>query len=70
MPYRSTEVPATAFAITTVNVPDRLDLRDMDDRKLDEDTRRRFDLTAFRVWAPGCFLLRFLQGSPSSCSRC
>ncbi len=62
MPYRSTEVPATAFAITTVNVPDRLDLRDMDDRKLDEDTRRRFDLTAFRVWAPRLFFIALFAG--------
>jgi len=60
MSYGSTEVPATAFAITTVNVPDRLDLRDMDDRKLEEDTRqRRFDLTAFRIWAPRLFFIAF-----------
>jgi len=62
MSYGSTEVPATAFAITTVNVPDRLDLRDMDDRKqVEEDTRqRRFDLSGFRVWAPRLFLIAVL----------
>lgn len=37
MAYGSTEVPATDFAITTVNVPDRLDMRDMNDRKHVED---------------------------------
>ncbi|SPE32898.1 hypothetical protein SBBP1_640025 [Burkholderiales bacterium] len=62
MSYGSTEVPATAFAITTVNVPDRLDLRDMDDRKqLEDDTRqRRFDLSAFRAWAPRLFFIAVL----------
>ena len=62
MSYGSTEVPATAFAITTVNVPDRLDLRDMDDRKLEEDTRRRFDLPAFRTWAPRLFFIALFAG--------
>jgi hypothetical protein len=58
MAYGSTEVPPTQFAITTVNVPDRLDLRDMDDRKLEEETRsRRFDTSVFREWAPRLFLV-------------
>lgn len=54
MAYGSSDVPATDFAITTVNVPDRLDLRDMDDRKqLEDDTlRRRFDASALRPWLP------------------
>jgi len=63
MSYGSTEVPATAFAITTVNVPDRLDLRDMDDRKLEEDTRRRFDFPAFRTWAPRLFFIALFAGA-------
>ena len=64
MAYGSTEVPATAFAITTVNVPDRLDLRDMDDRKqLEDDYRqRRFDLTAFRIWAPRLLFIAIFAG--------
>ena len=59
MSYGSTEIRSTDFAITTVNVPDRLDLRDMDDRKqVEDDTRaRRFDTTAFRAWAPRLFLV-------------
>lgn len=59
MTYSSTEVRATDFAITTVNVPDRLDLRDIDDRKqLEEDTRQRsFDISGFRTWAPRLFLV-------------
>jgi len=34
------EFPSTDFAITSVNVPDRLDQREVDDRKL--QTKRRF----------------------------
>lgn len=62
MAYGSTEVRATDFAITTVNVPDRLDLRDMDDRKqLEEDSRQRgIDMAAFRAWAPRLFLIGIL----------
>lgn len=62
MAYGSTEVPSTQFAITTVNVPDRLDLRDIDDRKqLDDDNRaRRFDAAVFRAWAPRLFLVGLL----------
>jgi hypothetical protein len=62
MSYGSTEIRSTDFAITTVNVPDRLDLRDMDDRKqLEDDTRERsFDTTAFRAWAPRLFLMGVL----------
>ncbi len=62
MSYGSTEMPSTQFAITTVNVPDRLDLRDMDDRKqLEDDTRaRRFDTAIFRAWAPRLFLVGIL----------
>ena len=62
MSYGSTEMPSTQFAITTVNVPDRLDLRDMDDRKqLEDDTRaRRFDTAVFRAWAPRLFLVGIL----------
>ena len=59
MAYGSTELPNTQFAITTVNVPDRLDLRDMDDRKqIEEGTRsRRLDTAVFRTWAPRLFLV-------------
>ena len=62
MSYGNTEIPSTDFAITTINVPDRLDLRDMDDRKqVEEDTRsRRFDTTVFRAWAPRLFLIGLL----------
>ena len=63
MSYGSTEMPSTQFAITSVNVPDRLDMRDMDDRKqeLEEDTRaRRFDTAVFRAWAPRLFLVGLL----------
>ncbi len=62
MSYGGSDMPPTHFAITTVNVPDRLDLRDMDDRKqVEEDTRqRRFDTGAFRAWAPRLFLIAVL----------
>jgi hypothetical protein len=62
MTYSSTEIRATDFAITTVNVPDRLDLRDMDDRKqVEDDARQRgFDMHAFRVWAPRLFFVGIL----------
>jgi hypothetical protein len=47
-----TEMPNTDFAITTVNIPDRLDQRDLDDRKQEEEessiyAQRRL---AWRVW--------------------
>jgi hypothetical protein len=62
MAYSSTEVHATDFAITTVNVPDRLDLRDMDDRKqLEEGSRRRsLDMSAFSAWAPRLIVVGIL----------
>ena len=55
MGYSSTEVPATDFAITTVNVPDRLDMRDMSDRKDVEDresNRLSLTLSDLRAWLP------------------
>jgi hypothetical protein len=54
--------PATDFAITTVNVPDRLDLRDMDDRKqVEDDSRLRgFDPTVLRTWLPRITLIAIL----------
>jgi hypothetical protein len=54
MAYGSTEIRATDFAITTVNVPDRLDMRDMDDRKQWEDDNRlrRFNAATLRAWLP------------------
>jgi hypothetical protein len=62
MSYGSTEMRSTDFAITTVNVPDRLDLRDMDDRKqVEDDSRsRRFDTSVFRAWAPRLFFMGLL----------
>jgi len=62
MAYGSSEVPATDFAITTVNVPDRLDLRDMDDRKqLEDDSRERaFDPAVLRTWLPRITVLGVL----------
>jgi hypothetical protein len=53
MATEASEFHATDFAITTVNVPDRLDLRDMDDRNQVEEIRQRaLDRSAFRIWAP------------------
>ncbi len=62
MSQGGSDMPPTHFAITTVNVPDRLDLRDMDDRnQAEEDTRRRgFDGAAFRAWAPRLFAIGIL----------
>ncbi len=61
MAYGGSDVPATDFAITTVNVPDRLDLRDMDDRMLENDARQRaFDPTAIRAWLPRIILFAVL----------
>src|ERR1700685_480447 len=62
MSYGSTEIRSTDFAITTVNVPDRLDLRDMGDRKQVEDDSRSlsFDTTVFRSWAARLFLMGLL----------
>ena len=55
----NSEARSTDFAITSVNVPDRLDQRDMDDRKqVEEHSRlRSIDITAFRAWAPRLFLV-------------
>jgi hypothetical protein len=45
--FRHSEVPSTDFAITTVNVPDRLDQREVDDRKQEEE---HSSLYAVRGW--------------------
>lgn len=37
MPTRDSKFPSTHFAITSVNVPDRLDLREVDDRKQQDE---------------------------------
>ena len=47
------EAQAADFAITTINFPDRLDAREMDDRKIeDDDPNRSFgvDSYAVRLW--------------------
>ncbi len=48
------EFPSTDFAITSVNVPDRLDQREFDDRKLQDEAsfyaRRRWR-SALRIWS-------------------
>ena len=48
------EFPSTDFAITSVNVPDRLDQREVDDRKLQDEAsfyaRRRWR-SALRIWS-------------------
>jgi len=64
MAYSGNESNATHFAITTVNVPDRLDLRDMDDRKhMEDDNRERsFDAAAFRTWLPRLLLIGLISG--------
>ncbi len=64
MAYGNTEIGNTHFAITSVNVPDRLDMQDMDDRKQDEDDsrRRRFDFSALRAWAPRMLVLAVVVG--------
>jgi hypothetical protein len=60
--YGGSEGPATEFAITNVNVPDRLDMRDLDDRKqFEEETRRsRVDFSLLRGWAPRIILIAIL----------
>src|SRR5438132_6743476 len=53
MPGRRTEFPSSDFAITSVNVGDRLDQRELDDRKQQENAfyaRRGWSL-AMRIWA-------------------
>lgn len=62
MAYSSSDAPATDFAITTVNVPDRLDMRDMDDRKqLEDDYRQRgIDPAVIRTWLPRVTLVGLL----------
>jgi hypothetical protein len=48
-----TEAPSTDFAITSVNVPDRLDQREVNDRKLEEEESlyaRRGPGINLRVW--------------------
>jgi len=50
-----TELPSTDFAITTVNVPDRLDQREVDDRKLEEEESPRYVVrgwgSVLRIWS-------------------
>ena len=54
MPGRHTEFPSSDFAITSVNVGDRLDQREIEDRKQQEEwsfyARRHWGST-LRVWA-------------------
>ncbi|HEY4038798.1 MAG TPA: hypothetical protein VGM15_08250, partial [Burkholderiaceae bacterium] len=54
MPGRHTEFPTSDFAITSVNVGDRLDQREIDDRKQQEEwsfyTRRHWG-SSLRIWA-------------------
>ncbi len=59
------EIGNTHFAITSVNVPDRLDMRDMDDRKqAEEDYRkRRIDPAVLRAWLPRMFFLALVVGA-------
>src|SRR5271166_4075643 len=47
-----TELPATDFAITSVDVPDRLDLREAHDRSTHDEEARRASLPAglIREW--------------------
>ena len=51
-----TELPSTDFAITTVNVPDRLDQREVDDRRQEQEAEEsslyvvRGWLSALRYW--------------------
>jgi len=65
MAQSGNEISNTHFAITSVNVPDRLDLRDMDDRKQaeDEHRQRRFDSAALRAWFPRMFFLALVVGA-------
>lgn len=52
-----TESPSTDFAITSVNVPDRLDQREVDDRKQEEESfyARRGPWLQLRIWARRLF---------------
>src|SRR5271169_3027771 len=46
-----TEFPSTDFAITSVNVPDRLDLREVDDRKQQDEESHYARGSVVRVWS-------------------
>jgi hypothetical protein len=61
---RRHDVPATDFAITTVNVPDRLDQREVDDRMRDEEDSRRasFDRTLIVQWGKRVLLAAVAAG--------
>jgi len=52
MPGRRTEFPSSDFAITSVNVGDRLDQRELDDRKQQDDAlyARRGWISSIRLW--------------------
>ncbi|HEX4597014.1 MAG TPA: hypothetical protein VH278_04455 [Burkholderiaceae bacterium] len=54
MPGKHTEFPSSDFAITSVNVGDRLDQREIDDRKQQDEfsfyTRRNWG-SSLRIWA-------------------
>jgi len=52
MPGRRTEFPSSDFAITSVNVGDRLDHRELDDRKQQDEAlyARRGWISAIRFW--------------------
>lgn len=52
MPGRRTEFPSSDFAITSVNVGDRLDQRELDDRKQQDEAlyARRGWMSAIRFW--------------------
>jgi hypothetical protein len=59
------EMQATDFAITTVNFPDRLDAREMNDRKIeDDDSHRtfRFDGYLITLWIKRLIVLAVLGG--------
>ena len=45
-----TEFPSTDFAITSVNVPDRLDLREVDDRKQQDESLYARRSPGLRIW--------------------
>ena len=52
MPGRRTEFPSSDFAITSVNVGDRLDQRELDDRKQQDEAlyARRGWTSSIRIW--------------------
>jgi hypothetical protein len=51
MPSMHTEMPNTDFVITTVNVPDRLDQREVDDRKQEDEVAAEYRRGSnVRVW--------------------